>query len=181
MPSATAIPGSNTTRAQLRLIVLGQWVRAGLALVRDARAGRGLVGSAVALWQVVQAVRLALILIQRLSELRAALSRAGLPAGPVGSAAPGAGPAATAEPWSNEPPGAAAWLGLALTDIRQTIRAALGRWPACRDRRRPDAPARPATTPVSPRARRPRTPPRNRPPDRPRGPPRWRSAGAVYA
>jgi hypothetical protein len=158
MTSASAIPDSNPTRAELRLVVLGQWVRAGLDLVRGASAGRGLIGGAVALWQVFQAIRLAIVLAQRLSDLQELLSRA-VP-GPQAAETPVQGSAA----WSNDPPAAAAFLRPALIEIGATIRDALG---LASDRRRAKGAGRAAGAVAEPNAPHPLgrpTPPRGRPP-----------------
>jgi hypothetical protein len=118
MTSAAALPDSNPARAQLRLVVLGQWVRAGLALARGGAAGRGWVGGVVALWQVFQAIRLAMALIQRLSELRGALSDAAVMTTP--GETDGLGSAS--DDWATR----ANTLGRALNEIAATIDAALG-------------------------------------------------------
>jgi hypothetical protein len=59
--------------------VIAQWIAAGLALIRGATtSGRGLVGGAVALWRLAQAVRLAILLARRLRDAPDA-PRAGAP------------------------------------------------------------------------------------------------------
>jgi hypothetical protein len=90
MTFADAIADTTPIRAHLRRVVLAQWVRAGLALLRGAGTqGRGFVGGAVALWRVMQAVRLAMLLAQRLADAQglAAARRA------AASDVPGAAPA----------------------------------------------------------------------------------------
>ncbi len=82
MTSDDAIADTTPSRTLLRLVVLGQWIRAGLALAR----GGGIVGGAVALWRVAQAVRLAMRLARRLAEAeRARAAR-------VATVAPGLAP-----------------------------------------------------------------------------------------
>jgi hypothetical protein len=120
MSFLSASPDSNPTRTQLRLVVLGQWVRAGLALARGAKAGRGVIGGAVALWQVFQAVRLAILLAQRLSQARGALSIAAPETSPGEAAAPGW------EPLFEDPACDAAFFRDALIALERTIRDALG-------------------------------------------------------
>jgi hypothetical protein len=69
MTSVRAIAETTPTRTHLRLVVIAQWIAAGLALIRGATtSGRGLVGGAVALWRLAQAVRLAILLARRLRE-----------------------------------------------------------------------------------------------------------------
>jgi hypothetical protein len=73
MALTRAIVETPASRSDLRLMVLAQWIRAGLDLIRGARtSGRGLVGGAVALWRLAQAVRLAILLARRLRESRGA-------------------------------------------------------------------------------------------------------------
>jgi hypothetical protein len=154
------------------MVVLGQWVRAGLDLARGAGAGRGLVGGAVALWRVLQAVRLAMQLAQRLSDLRDVLSTAAPETSPETS--PGETPDQGSATHPLDPPGAAAFLHHALSEIARTIRDALGLVPA--RRRRPDADKTQgvAAEPEIPRAQLRLTSPRGRPPDRPPRPERRR-------
>jgi hypothetical protein len=67
MTCVLTIADTTPSRTDLRLVVLAQWIRAGLDLVRGATTtGRGLVGGAVTLWRLAQAVRLAILLAQRL-------------------------------------------------------------------------------------------------------------------
>ncbi len=62
MTYVRAIADTSPTRNHLRLVVLAQWIAAGIALIRGATTtGRGLVGGAVALWRLAQAVRLAIL------------------------------------------------------------------------------------------------------------------------
>jgi hypothetical protein len=69
---------TSLTRTDLRLAVIAQWIRAGLERVRAATmTGRGVVGGAVALWRLAQAVRLAILLARRLKDAQAA-PRAGV-------------------------------------------------------------------------------------------------------
>jgi hypothetical protein len=79
MPSAFAAADPNPTRTDLRLVVLGQWVQAGRALVLGAATGRGLVAGAI---------RLAILLMQRLSELRGVLARVAAASGAAAPSAP---------------------------------------------------------------------------------------------
>jgi hypothetical protein len=169
MSSVSAIPDSNPTRAQLRLVVLGQWVRAGLELARGAASERGLFGGVVALWRVLQAVRLAILLAQRLSELNGALARAARATAP-GETAP-----------DFEAPPTAAFLQDALIEITRSIRDALGLAPD--QRRRPVAgeAASAAAEPEVPRALGRPNPPPDRPPRPERSPARVRSPCAPYA
>jgi hypothetical protein len=127
MSSASPSPDPNPTRAQLRLVVLGQWIRAGLALVRGARAGRGLVGGAVALWQVFQAVRLAIQLAQRLSELQGALARV------ARDTATGETVVRDPAPCTDDPPFAADFLRQAMYELTDLIGDALRLAPEPRD------------------------------------------------
>jgi hypothetical protein len=63
MLSARAIADTPPDGDHLRLVVLAQWIAAGRALIRGATTtGRGLIGGAVALWRLAQAVRLAILL-----------------------------------------------------------------------------------------------------------------------
>jgi hypothetical protein len=170
MSSVSALPDSNPTRAQLRLVVLGQWVRAGLALARGPQAGRGFIGGVVALWRVFQAVRLAIQLAQRLSELRGArlFDALGLE--------PGDRLDQDLVSCSDGSSVAAAWLHEALGEIQSAIHDALG---LAQDRyARPQADKAGgvvAKLEVSHTPGRP-TPPRGLPPERPPGPGpgRWR-------
>jgi hypothetical protein len=169
MTSVSAIPDSSPTRAQLRLVMLEQWIRAGLALARGAGAGRGFVGGVVALWQVFQAVRLAIQLAQRLSELQGALACAARETAPAQPAALGF------DLQLNEPPCSAAFLCSALGALEETIRDALGLAPE----RRCGFDAAKASG-AGGQAERPHpigrsTPPRGLPPDRPPGPELWRA------
>jgi hypothetical protein len=161
MSFLAAIPDSNPARAQLRLVVLGQWVRAGLEMARGAG---GLVGGAVALWRVLQAVRLAMQLAQRLSEMRGAPT----PTLGIVTPEPALGDMVAQDPGfvSNDPP-TAACLQHALIEITRTIREALGLAPDQRGRPVAGQAARPMAEPVIPRALGCATPPRGRPPDRP--------------
>jgi hypothetical protein len=161
MSSANATSDSNPTRAQLRLIVLGQWVQAGLALVRGATAGRGLFAGAVALWQVFQAIRLATQLAQRLSELQGVLTAAASAQAPA--------------PNLDDPPSNAAFLRHALIEIAETIQSALGRVPGPPRRSVEARATRAQATPKSPRRQSRLTPPRGRPPDPPPRPERRRA------
>ncbi len=125
MSSLSAIPDSNPTRAQLRLVVLGQWVRAGLELARGARAGRGLVGGAIVLWQVFQAVRLAILLARRLSEARHVPSPVAPETAPGETADGGHAPAQGLEFPANDPSSRAACLRHALIELTSMIRQVL--------------------------------------------------------
>jgi hypothetical protein len=180
MSSVSAIPDSNPTRTHLRLVVLGQWVRAGLALARRAQAGQVFVGGAVALWKIFQAVRLAILLARRLSELQGRLSRAGTETA-SGDGVPGGvldrGPGLYDSPdgaWVQD-----AWDELLWTMQEGPGSARPGRprrerpisWPRSRCAAPPwraFAPARSAR-------------PRGRPPDRPPRLTRWRGSAAVSA
>jgi hypothetical protein len=158
MSSASAISDSTPTRSEMRLVVLGQWIRAGLDLARGASAGRGLIGGAVALWQVFQAIRLAMQLAQRLSEL----------SGVLAFAARETASAETADQGFDSPADnpSAACLRHALTALEATIRDALGLAPALS--RPPDAneTARTEAEPARPRVLGRQRRPRGRPPDR---------------
>jgi hypothetical protein len=161
MSSASASPAPNPTRAQLRLVVLGQWIRAGLALACSARAGRGLVGGAVAPWQVFQAIRLAIQLAQRLSELQGALARVAPQTAPGETIAQGSGPC------SDDPPFAADFLRQAMSELTDLIGDALGLAPEPRDLfGAGEAPRVGPVFEVSPVLGR-VAPARGRPPDRP--------------
>ncbi len=86
MTSVRAIAETTPTRTHLRLVVIAQWIAAGLALIRGATtSGRGLVGGAVALWRLAQAVRLAILLARRLKKAADAsrLSTSGPASAPV--------------------------------------------------------------------------------------------------
>jgi hypothetical protein len=77
MSSRRAIADTSLTCTHLRLVALAQWIAAGLDLVRGATTtGRGLVGGAVALWRLAQAVRLAILLARRLKDAQAASNSA---------------------------------------------------------------------------------------------------------
>jgi hypothetical protein len=174
MSSASAIPDSNPTRAQLRLVVLAQWVRAGLDLAWRATARGGLVGGAVALWRIYQAVRLAIVLAQRLSELQGALTPAALVTPSDETPAEGVVPCA-------EDVSAAAWLSHALIELNETLRDALGLAPVRRARPDTDGAADGAAQPEVPHPLGRQTPPRERPPDRPPKPARRRRPRAARA
>jgi hypothetical protein len=97
MTSMRAIADTTPTRSELRLVVLAQWIAAGLNLIRGATTtGRGLVGGAVALWRLAQAVRLAILLARRLKQAQDAFN-SGAPSSRA------SGPASTPVPaWSLE-------------------------------------------------------------------------------
>jgi hypothetical protein len=175
MLSVSDIPDPNPTRAQLRLVVLGEWIRAGLALARGARAGRGLVGGAVALWRVFQAIRLAMQLTQRLSELQGVLPRAALETAPAAPDDPDLGSDFEFGLASDAPPWSAAILRSALAELAGTIRDALGGASAHRLASDGAVALRTAAEPEAPRAASRLQPLRGRPPDRPPRPQRWRA------
>jgi hypothetical protein len=182
MPSATAPADTSLTRADLRLMVLAQWVRAGLDLMRGARTtGQGLFGAAVALWRLAQAVRLAMELARRLGEARGVR----VPRAPAADTPPD-----LVFPGDTTPPNAAA-LHAALAELATAIADALGvarhRGASFRDREPLGSPLRPTTATARDPGRRPygrRTPPGIGRVDRPPGaePPgrrRTRSARAL--
>jgi hypothetical protein len=129
MTSARVIADTTPTRTDLRLVVLAQWIRAGLAMTRAAATGRGLVGGAVALWRLAQAVRLAILLARRLKHAQGA-SRVSAPCFNV------SGPASTPVPaWSLEAaPMDDAALERALAELEATIANARGLTPHRRTR-----------------------------------------------
>jgi hypothetical protein len=190
MPFVCAIADTTPTRAHLRLVVLAQWIAAGLALIRGATTtGRGLVGGAAALWRLAQAVRLAILLARRLKQAQAASNSAA----PRSSAS---GPAFTPVPaWSLEDaPLDDAALRRAMAELEAAIADALGAAPHGRPHGRMSVwerePARsifasvsfPAEGPIRPHSR--QTPPCGRRPLRPPGPDRpcrrkWRTPGAL--
>jgi hypothetical protein len=102
MTFARTIADTTATRNELRLVVIAQWIAAGLALIRSATTtGRGLVGGAVALWQLAQAVRLAILLARRLKQAQDASNLGASDSGAPSWRAPG--PASTPVPaWSLE-------------------------------------------------------------------------------
>jgi hypothetical protein len=177
-----AIAETPPNRADLRLVVLAQWVRAGLALIRGATtSGRGLVGGAVAFWRVMQAVRLALQLARLLAEAR----------GATGARAPA--PTSLPDPLipREDTPASAAALGRALAELAAAISHALGlarRWSARDGGREPSGARglekvarRDRSASLKPRGRRRRL--HGRRPLRPPGPARpcrrrWRTPGA---
>jgi hypothetical protein len=161
MTSTRAIAVTPSFRTDLRLVVLAQWVRAGLALMRGtATTGRGLIGGAVALWRVAQAIRLAMVLAQRLGEIRLA----------TGSGRSCSGPDVDpAEPRDDRPTNADA-LRQALAELAATISDALARTPQLRPGSSAVAAARVAPPPGVPHPRVHRTRPRGLRPHRPPGP-----------
>jgi hypothetical protein len=187
MTFARAIADTTPNRDHLRLVVLAQWIAAGIALIRGATTtGRGLVGGAVALWRLAQAVRLAILLARRLREAQAA-SRSGAAA---------SGPAPTPVPaWSVEDaPLDDAALRRAMAELEAAMADALcatpqrraslwdGVWARDWDRERParilaraSQEARgPQGRPTPPQGPRPLRPPGLDPLDRRR----WRTPGA---
>ncbi len=166
--SADATP----TRNDLRLAVLAQWIAAGLGLVRDAR---GLVGGAVALWRLAQAVRLALLLARRLAET-GGVSQARAP----GSAPDLAWPVHDASAHAAALAELAAALSIAADIPQPRPLAAWDREPS--GSLMPQT-ARPCRARASLKARGPRVRPHGRRPLRPPGPARafrrrWRTPGA---
>jgi hypothetical protein len=174
MTSVHAIADTTPCRNHLRLVVLGQWIRAGLALTRAATTGGGLVGGVIALWRVAQAVRLAMRLSQLLAEVAAA------PAARPARVEPGLAPyPMPAEPMNGPPADAgAAALRQALVELAAKISAALGGT----SHHRPTCVAILITATVldGPRPALRRTPPHGRPPDDPRARRRrWRLLKAL--
>jgi hypothetical protein len=186
MTSVRDIADTTATRSELRLVVIAQWIAAGLALMRGATtSGRGLVGGAVALWRLAQAVRLAILLARRLKAAQAA------PRSSTSCPAPARVPA-----WSVEDaPMDDADLRRAMAELEAAIAAALGAaahgraslWDSLSDRERaPRIFARPSQEArgPSPRPQGRRTPPLGLRPLRPPGPERprrrrWRTPGAL--
>jgi hypothetical protein len=160
MSSSRAIPDSNPTRTQLRLVVLGQWVRAGLDLARGAG---GVIDGALALWRVFQAIRLAMQLVQRLSDARGALAFAAPETAPETAL----GEAPIWDHASDDPAGSAAFLRDALIELGGMMRNALGLAPDLRRRSDAGEPASTITPPEPPSPLGRLQPPRGRPPDRP--------------
>jgi hypothetical protein len=160
MTSPHAIADTTPSRTHLRLVVLAQWIRAGLALARSAATGGGLVSGAIALWRVAQAVRLAMRLAQLLKD--AAAARAANPA----SVAPGLAPhLMPTEPVDGRPTNADA-LRRALAELASAISANLGLAP-----HHPPMSIAAASLAVAPQCPRPDlvAPPCGKRPDRPPG------------
>ncbi len=190
MTSMRAIADTTPTRSELRLVVLAQWIAAGLALIRGATTtGRGLVGGAVALWRLAQAVRLAILLARRLKQAQDAAG--------AGASAPASTPISA---WPHEAaPLSDDALRRAMAELEAAMAGALAATPQGRasvwdrawdrvwDRELParifprasqEAPG------PSPRSLGRRTPPQGRRPLRPPGPERpcrrrWRTPGAL--
>jgi hypothetical protein len=188
MTSVRAIADTTPTRTHLRLVVIAQWIAAGLALIRGATtSGRGLVGGAVALWRLAQAVRLAILLARRLRNAADAPH----------ASAPGAA-STPVSAWSDEAPLDDDALRRALAELEAAIADALSAAPQARasvlasawdrawDRERPArlfARASQQARGPSPRPHGRRTPPLGLRPLRPPGPERpfrrpWRTPGA---
>jgi hypothetical protein len=150
-------------------VVLAQWVRAGLAMVRGAMmSGRGLVGGAIALWRLAQAVRLAILLARRLADAAGVASPiTDAVASEAGLGFPSALPGALDAPSAN-----AAALSRALAEIATAISAAVDRAP--RPRAAAVATEGAASLPEPPRPGLGWTPPHIWRADRPPGPARPR-------
>jgi hypothetical protein len=191
MTSLHAIADTTPNRSDLRLVVLAQWIRAGLDLIKGASTtGRGLVGGAVALWRLAQAVRLAILLAKRLKEAQGAPC-SGAPR--VSASRPASSPVPT---WSLETaPLDDADLRRAMAELEAAIADALGAaprrrlspWDSLWDCERPARVFARASREARGRGRRPKgrsTPRLGLRPLRPPGPEepcrrRWRTPGAL--